>query len=421
MKSDYVIIGGGLAGISTLYELTIRGHEVVLLEEKDDVALETSYANGGMLTPSMADPWNSPGIAKHLIKSLNNQHSAMKLHLSALPGMAFWGLKFLRNSTKKRYYAATKASFELAKFSLNRINELIEELNIQNDHNKKGTMKVFTNNQSFSNQIKIAKMLSELGLNYSPLNNHETIKVEPLLSNTKEKIIGSIYYEDDCSGDARLFTKKLANESVKLGAKIFTKTKVEKITRHKNKITGLETANKFISTSNIIIAAGNNTPSLTKRFGLNPSIKPVKGYSLTFELNGKNQLPRIPVIDDSMHAAIVPLGKRLRAVGTAELAGFDKSIPNERIDNLKYLFKRLYPDLNETVNWANVKPWAGLRPMSADSLPFIGKVKNIKGLWINSGHGHLGWTMSSGSAILISDLIEGKKPSIDPLPYRIYR
>ena len=421
MKSDYVIIGGGLAGVSTLYELTRREHEVLLLEEKEDVALETSFANGGMLTPSMADPWNSPGIAKHLIKSINNPYSAMKIRLTALPSMTLWGLKFLMNSRPIKYHSATQASFELATFSLKRINYLIEELNIQNDHSKNGTMKIFTNDKSYKEQVKIAEMLKQHGLAYRTLNYDETINIEPLLSNTKEDIIGSIYYEDDGSGDARLFSKKLAEESLRLGSKILTNTRVDKIIKREDKVTGVKTNNNFITTSNVIIAAGNYTPFLTRQFGVKPNIKPVKGYSLTFELNGTNQLPHLPVIDDSMHAAIVPLGKRLRAVGTAELAGYNKSIPNERIDNLKYFFKRLYPELYKKADWNNSKLWAGLRPMSSDSLPYIGKINNVEGLWVNSGHGHLGWTMSSGSAYLLADIIEGKNPLINPNPYRVHR
>jgi D-amino-acid dehydrogenase len=421
MKSDYVIIGGGLAGVSTLYELTKRGQDVILLEEKNDIALETSFANGGMLTPSMADPWNSPGIAKHLINSLNDPYSAMKLRLKAIPGMAQWGLKFLYNSTPRKYYAATKASFELSKFSLNKINNLIDELNIQNDYLTNGTIKVFKNEKPLLQQIKIANMLSKLGMKFKVLNSNETIKIEPLLIDSADEIIGSIYYKDDASGDARLFTKALEVQVKKLGAKIITNSKVKKIIKDKNIIAGVETENNFIRTSNVIISAGNNSPSLVSQFGIKLSIKPVKGYSLTFELEGTNQLPRLPVIDDSMHAAIVPLGKRLRAVGTAELAGFDKTIPRERIENLKFLFKRLYPNLFTKIDWGKAKPWAGLRPMSADSLPFIGKFKNIEGLWINSGHGHLGWTMSLGSASLLADLILNTQTSINPFPYRADR
>jgi len=420
MKNDIIILGGGLAGVTTLYELTRRGHKATLIEENSEVGLETSFANGGMLTPSMSDPWNKPGVGKQLITSFFDPYSAMKLRIKALPSLYNWGIKFLYNSSTYRHRQSTISSFKLAKFSVKYIKHMQNELELDIDSSNNGTMKVFRTENGITKPLEIAEMLKPYGLVYEVLSSSEIIEVEPQLAYSKDKLFGAIYYPDDGAGDARMFTVAIANKAIEMGAKIQTGVRIEKILSNGKEIIGLKTKDKTIDASRLVVTAGNHSPSLLLPLGLIINIKPVKGYSLTFSTKGTNQLPKIPVIDDSMHTAIVPLGQRLRAVGTAEFSGFDKSIPKERIKNLRNLFENLYPNLASEVKWEESIPWAGLRPMSADGLPLIGSTR-IKGLWLNTGHGHLGWTMSAGAAKIIVDIMLKEKTSIDSSPFRVDR
>lgn len=420
MKNDIIILGGGLAGATTLYELTRRGQKATLIEANSELGMETSFANGGMLTPSMSDPWNKPGVGKHLITSFFNPYSSMKLRIKAIPSLYNWGIKFLYHSSPSRHRKSTISSFNLANLSVKYIRHMQNELQLDIDGSNNGTMKVFRTENAITKPLEIAKMLKPFGLVYEVLSNSEIIEIEPQLAYSKDKLFGAIYYPEDGAGDARMFTLAIANKAIEMGARIQTGVKVEKILSNGKEILGIKTTDKIIDASQLVVTAGNQSPSLLSPLGIKLNIKPAKGYSLTFSTKDTNELPKIPVIDDSMHTAIVPLGQRLRAVGTVEFAGFDKSIPKERIKNLRNLFKHLYPNLASKVEWEKSIPWAGLRPMSADGLPLIGST-HIKGLWINTGHGHLGWTMSAGSAKILVDIILKEKSSIDCSPFRVDR
>ncbi len=415
-----IVVGGGIIGAATLYELASRGVPAVLLEAGEGIALDTSYANGGMLTPSMPDPWNSPGVGKHLFFSLFDRYSAMKLRLHSVPGLVGWGLAFLRNSTPSRHRAATIANFRLATLSVGRTDELRVALNLDHDASTAGTIKIFETRNALSASLAVAELLAPMGLRFSELDRTGAIELEPALLHIKERIHGALHYPDDRSGDAHVFARGIAAKALSLGAQIRPRTRVRRLVMENRRIAGVETDQGLERAENIVLAAGNDTARLAGGVGIRLPIKPVKGYSLTWQAEDPSHLPRHPVVDDALHAAIVPLGRRIRAVGTAEFAGVDKVLSPERIDNLFRLFRRIYPALAAKVEPAMAQRWTGLRPVSADGCPFIGETP-VDGLWINSGHGHLGWTMAAGSAELLVDLMSSKTPKIAPAPYRVVR
>lgn len=421
MKDETVIIiGGGLAGAAALFELSRRGSPATLLEAREGVALETSFANGGMMTPSMPEPWNGPGVGRHLFASLFDPASPMKLRPHAIPGLAFWGLRFLRNSAPARYRAAATANYALASYSARKTEAWRAAFALDYDAARGGSMKIFERREAMAEQLEAARCLAAVGLRFEVADTDRAVEIEPELAEIRGRIAGALFYPDDGVGDAHKFARALAAQSQKLGANIRAGARARAIKSDGDKVTGVMTDEGLIETGRVVIAAGNASPALARAVGVHLPIKPVKGYSLTFQMTGRNPKPRVAVIDESMHAAMVPIGDRLRAVGTAEFAGDDKTLRRERIENLQKFFAKVYPTLARELDPSAGEPWAGLRPMSADGMPFIGETR-VKGLWVNSGHGHLGWTMAAGSASLLADLMAGKAPEIDSTPFRIHR
>lgn len=403
----FLIVGGGLAGVSTLYELTSRGHEAVLIEAADALGLGASFANGGMLTPSMPDPWNGPGVLHHLFSSLFDSTSAMKLHLSQIPDLVGWGLRFLTHSTAERHRASTLANFLLSAASLTATEGLRAQLGLAYDGCGYGTLKFFESANALAGPLAISRRLAEWGLRFEVLDAQRAVAVEPQLAPIRDRIHAALYFPDDRTGDARQYLLALAGITQSMGAEIVTGRRAERLVTANGEVTGLIVDGEYRA-GQVVLCAGIDAPRLAGGFGVHLPIKPAKGYSLTIDMTSLGQdKPRLPVIDDAMHAAVVPLGDRLRLVGTAEFAGRDTRVNPARIDTLVTLFRRVYPHLAERLDTDNGVRWAGLRPMSADGRPFIG-ASEVAGLWLNCGHGHLGWTMAAGSARILADCIERK-------------
>lgn len=413
-KQRFIIIGGGLIGVSTLYELVSRGHQATLFEAEEDLGLGASFANGGMLTPSMPDPWNGPGVAAHLMASLFDPKSSMKLHLSQVPALAGWGLRFLAASGRTRHQATTLANYRLCAKSVERTRALTAQLALQFDQSDAGTLKIFESAQAMAGPLELAQRLSEqAGLRFERLDAAGAVAAEPQLAAIGERIAGALHFPDDGVGDARKFVLALADKARELGGAIRLGARVDKLLTRNGRIEGVASGGED-HRGEVVLCSGVWSPELARQAGLPMPVKPAKGYSVSVSAGGLgNRMPRIPVIDDAMHAAVVPIGDRLRFVGTAEFAGFNRRIDQPRVDNLIALFERVYPDLAGDLDMSQAKPWAGLRPMSAEGRPIIQKSPR-EGLWLNCGHGHLGWTMASGSAELLADLIDGKPNALAP-------
>lgn len=413
-----IIVGGGLAGVTTLYMLAARGENALLLEATGDVAMGASHANGGMITPSMADPWNAPGVQRHLVSSLFSPGSALKLRVEQIPRLARWGLAFLHAATTARHVASTRANFLLAARSAQATWALAAELGIAFAANELGTLKVFETAAAMAGPLTMARHLAPLGLNFNAVDARGAVMLEPCLAPVADRIHGALFYPDDRVGDARLFTQRLAAIARQNGATLQTNASVERITRHRGGGFTVATAKGALQAGRVVVAAGTATPRLLRQFGVWLPIAPAKGYSLTFDLPRTAAQPRIAVVDDAMHAAVVPIGERLRVVGTAEFAGFDRAINPGRVANLAALLAKLYPTIATDLDLDQGLAWAGLRPMSADGRPFIGESR-VPGLWVNSGHGHLGWTKAVGSAQLLIQLMLGDRPGFDPAPFAL--
>ena len=415
-----LIIGGGLIGLATAQVLVERGEHVRVLEAREGVGLETSFANGGLLTPSMPEPWNGPGVYRHLAASLFRSSSSMQLRLRALPSLLSWGIKFLRNSTPGRFYSATDDNYRLAVYSLNKTLALSERLQLDYDFLDAGTLSVFQNAEPMAERQAISDHLARHGMTSVTVDRDEIVVLEPLLKDVADKLIGGIWFPDDASGDAHLFCRELAREVIAGGGEIDTGMRVTGLILRNGKMTGVDTNRGRIDASRVVVAAGVYSPHLLRGVGHALPVKPAKGYSVTVDAEGLGELPGVAIQDDESHAVISRFGNRIRVVGTAEFAGFDTSIGKARIDNLFGVLESLLPDLASRADRASAEAWAGLRPMSNDGRPFIGS-GNIEGLFINAGHGALGWTMAMGSAHLLADQILDRPTEIDGSPFSATR
>ena len=415
-----LVIGAGLLGLCTAKALLDRGEAVRIVESREAVALETSFANGGMLTPSLPEPWNDPGVHRHLAASLFDPKSAMKLHLHAVPSLFFWGMKFLRNSASPRYFRACEDNFRLASYSLQRMQALMRKSKLDFSHGTGGTLSVFRNAKDLQNKKAVSDRLAALGMRYELLDSDGIVELEPALERVRNELVAGIHFVDDEFGDAQSFCKALADIIRASGAEIDTGVHVSEILHANGRVTGVRAGDGMIAAKRVVLAAGPWSRRLLRPVGISLPVQPAKGYSVTIDVAGLGGTPRIPVLDDTMHAGVTPLDHRLRLVGTAEFTGFNTRIDQVRVDNLFDMLKALFPLVDARIDRSKALPWAGLRPMSADGKPVIGGTA-IDGLYLNAGHGQLGWTLAMGSAELLADLMQGTQPAIDPAPFSLNR
>ena len=414
--NQIVIIGGGLQGLATAFTLLQRGENVLVLERDSDVASSTSFANAGMLTPSQSAPWNSPDDILQILSGIGKKDSPMAMSPFAIPSLITWGLKFLVNSTPKRFDRITSNLFTLGSYSKDLTKDLREKFNLSYDESERGTLKIYRKPETFEKAIK------KLSLNFpdmqdlNVLESDQLIQLEPQLKDIQTDLSGGIHFSNDEIGDAYKFCKQLEDLIRSNGGRILTNTKINKILVDKNKINCVVTDRAILQTKRVIVCAGSWSKDLLKKVRLNLPVTPVKGYSLTYDTNGLNNVPKISIVDESIHTAITPFEHRIRIAGTAEFVKFDDRIHPKREAYLNNMLRNIYPNLFSQIDRSEGKIWHGFRPMSADGLPFLGKTK-IEGLYVNCGQGHLGWTLAMGSAALLADQVQDKVSDIDIEPY----
>lgn len=407
-----IIIGGGLAGVTSFYELAARGHKVQLVDAAPAPAQGASFANGGVLHPSLPDPWNNPGIGRTLFASLFDPLAPMKLHVGQLPNLIGWGLSFLRHSARARHKAITRANFELAHYSTRQTDALRQRLNLNYEQAEPGTLKLLRSEAEKADALVMADMLAAQGLRYEVLDRTALLAREPVLAEAEEGLLGALYAPDDRVGNARLFCEGLLEAALAAGGTARFDTEVVRLQISDGCVTGVQLADGETMQGDVVLCAGAQAAKLAAQAGVSLPIRPAKGYSLTLDAAQLTTRLTHPLVDPELHIAVTPLGDKIRILGMAEFAGFDTHIDPRRLVLLRGFFERLFPAMAQELDWENGQGWAGLRPMSADGRPFIGPSAR-DGLWLNCGHGHLGWTMAVGSARLLTDLYEGRQPEID--------
>jgi len=414
------IIGAGLLGVTTAYFLARNGHQVTVVDRCEGPALETSFANGSMLTPSQAGPWNMPGLLSRLVRWTGSEGAPFLFSLRVLPSLFGWGTAFLYNSGISRYRVNLQKNARLAAYSMEILKRMREELDLHYDQSQAGTMKLYRNESDFSQALKLHELYKNVTIPVEVLDRQGVIRREPALSAARNEIAGGIFYPEDESGDAHQFCRQIAGHAQALGTQFRYNETVRGFARGGTLIKTIQTDTGSIEADIFIVAAGSYSRKLLRPLGISIPIQPVKGYSLTMDAAEGVARPVLPVVDESRHISIAPLGNRIRIGGSAEIRGYDTTIDKKRLEMIYRYFNELYPGLCGEHDPATANHWAGLRPYTCDGVPVIGGYR-YENLFVNTGHGHLGWTMSAGSGKLLADLISHGKPELDLHPYRLER
>ncbi len=413
-----IVIGSGVIGVTTAYYLSLRGYEVTVLDREEGPARETSFANAAMLTPSMAQPWNAPGCWRILLASFGRSDAALQLRLRALPAVATWGVTFLRNSRAAAFERNTLSNFQLASYSLEVMQSLRQQTHIEYGRAAGGSLSVFRDQGALDRACAVANQLVAAGLSFRRLSTGQLVELEPALAPIAHRFTGAIHYPADETGDAYRFCVALADHARQQGVKFCFRSEVPSLEVRSGRVTAAIGDRQLFVADRYIVAAGSYSTPLLRSVGVRLPVRPAKGYSITFDDHQGRKSLRLPVVDEHLHAVIVPLEGAIRVAGTVEFAGYDRSLSPNRIRDLMVLLQEMLPQAQ--LDPAAGKPWCGLRPASADGVPIIGATP-VSNLLVSTGHGHLGWTMAAGSAKLLTDLLAGGSPAIDPAPYALAR
>lgn len=416
-----VVIGAGLLGLTTAWFLRQHGCEVTVIDRAEGPGRETSFANGGMLHASQANPWNEPGVFGHALKMLGKEDAALLIRLRALPGMLGWGLRFVRESQPSRYLRNFEKNAHLARYSLAMMQTLRDAVGTDYDYAARGTLKLFRDAAGVDAAARLCRQLADWGIAFEVVDGAGAVRLEPALAPIGERLAGGLYFPGDESGDAHRFCELLAQAAAAQGVQFAYRSPLKRLLRSDDRLLGVSTvAGAYYEADAFVLAAGSYSAPLAKELGIAVPVRPAKGYSITVGCGDWSAPPTLPVIDDFLHAAVCPLGDRLRVAGTAEFAGYDLRLTPSRIANLFGLLKQLYPAIEPWLDPTRVQSWTGLRPMSADGVGIMGATP-VRNLFLNTGHGPLGWTMAAGAGKLVADEIAGTAPALDLAPYRLAR
>ena len=411
-----VVLGAGIVGVTSAYQLAKAGHEVTVVDRQQGPALETSFANAGEVSFGYCSPWAAPGIPMKAVKWLFMHHAPLILRPKVDGAMLSWLVKMLSNCTSERYAINKSRMLRLADYSRTSLAQVREETGIAYDERMQGTLQLFRTQQQLDASAKDVKALAADGIPYEVLDPEGCIRVEPALRHVREKIVGGLLTPKDETGDCFKFTNALAAKAVELGVRFQYGTTIKGLDVQGGQVRGVVTDRGRVDGDAVVVALGSYSPIMLRPLGIKFSVYPVKGYSLTIPITDPSRSPESTVMDETYKIAITRLGDRIRVGGMAEISGYTNDLGLARRQTLEHSVTDLFPGGDV----AKASFWSGLRPMTPDGTPVIGPTK-IKGLFLNTGHGTLGWTMSSGSARVISDLVSGRKPDIDATDLAISR
>ncbi|MFQ2499236.1 D-amino acid dehydrogenase [Aeromonas caviae] len=405
---DIVVLGGGVVGVTSAWYLAKAGHKVTLLERRDGVALETSHANAGQISPGYASPWAAPGIPLKAAKWLLQKHAPFTVRPTSDPFQLRWMLKMFANCTPAAYAVNKGRMVRLAEYSRDCMKQLRGELALDYEGRQLGTLQLFRSQAQLDASQRDIAVLEEYGVPYQSLNADGCEEVEPALARVRGKVVGGLRLPGDETGDCFRFTQALADEARRLGVNFVFNCAIDEVEIAKGRAVAVRAGEQHFQADAIVCALGSYGTGFLRPLGIELPVYPVKGYSLTLPMTDAEGAPRSTVLDETYKVAITRFDERIRVGGMAELSGFNLALNPRRHDTLAMVVRDLFP---QGGNLEQATFWTGLRPMTPDGTPLVGP-SPIPGLWLNTGHGTLGWTMAAGSGQLLSDLISGNTPDI---------
>ncbi|MEL0629324.1 D-amino acid dehydrogenase [Psychromonas aquatilis] len=405
-----LILGSGVIGVTSAWYLAKSGHDVTVIDRQSTVANETSFANAGQISPGYSAPWAAPGIPIKAMKWLMQELAPLKISIKDLDTETMlWMTKLVANCNTKDYHRNKSRMMRVAEYSRDCLRAIREEININYDHRTQGTMQVFRTRTQVESAKKDIQVLTECGVEHKVLSAEDCLDYEPALKHTIHKIVGGLHLPNDETGDCHQFVTELAKDCERMGVKFVMNTSIEKLNKQGNEITGVATDKGEFKADTYLMALGSYSTHMLANVGIKVPVYPVKGYSLTLPIEDYSAAPESTVMDETYKVAITRLGDRIRVGGTAEIAAYNTTLLEKRRKNIEYSIAELFPHAGDL---GKAEFWSGLRPMTPDGTPILGKT-NIDNLFLNTGHGTLGWTMSLGSAKFVSDVMNDQTPDID--------
>ena len=403
-----IVLGSGVIGTTSAYYLAKAGHEVTVIDRQPEAGLETSFANAGEVSPGYAAPWAGPGVPAKAVKWLLMRHSPLVVRPALDPQMWRWMLQMLANCNGKSYAVNKGRMVRLAEYSRDCLVELRADTGIAYDERSQGTLQVFRTQKQLDGAAGDIAVLKQYGVPYALLDPAGCEQVEPALARVRDKFVGGLRLPGDETGDCFMFTQALARMAEELGVTFRQGVSIERLVKQGGKITSVLTSAGEFKADAYVLALGSYSPIVLREIGLRIPVYPVKGYSITIPVADAAGAPESTVMDETFKVAITRLGDRIRVGGTAEIAGYDLTLRAARKETLVHSVSDLFPRGGDT---AKASFWCGLRPMTPDGTPVIGATA-VDNLYLNTGHGTLGWTMACGSARVLADLVTGRAPEI---------
>lgn len=402
-----IVLGSGVIGVASAYYLAQQGAEVTVLDRQSGPAEETSFGNAGQISPGYSTPWAAPGIPFKAVKWMFQHHAPLAINLDGSMWQLQWMAQMLKNCNPQSYAVNKERMMRVAEYSRDCLRELRKDTGINYENRAKGTLQLFRKEAQMEAVQRDISVLQECGVSYELLNANELGRVEPALANTQDKLVGGLHLPNDETGDCYLFTNALAQIAKELGVNFQFNQNVEKLIVEGDEIKGVQVNGKVLTADRYVLAFGSYSRDFLKPLDLQLPVYPVKGYSLTIPIIDPAFAPQSTVLDETYKIAITRFDQRIRVGGMAELSGFNLGLNEDRRATLQMVTQDLFPG----GDMAQASFWTGLRPMTPDSTPIIGATR-FKNLFLNTGHGTLGWTMACGSGKLISDIVLNHKTEI---------
>ena len=407
-----MILGAGVVGVSSAWYLAQAGHEVTVVDRQPSPGQETSFANGGQISVSHAEPWSNPHAPMRALSWMGREDAPLLFRLRWDTALFDWSLRFLRECTPGRTRINIRDIVSLALYSRDQLKVLRDETGIEYDHLERGILHVYTDDKEFSAAVEASKVLSEFGCERKTVSADDCVAIEPALKAARPILVGGDFTAADESGDALQFTEKLAALCSARGVSFRYGTTVEKLATEGGEIVGavVKSASgaEVLAADAYVLALGSYSPFLLRSLGMRLPVYPAKGYSATVPLSASSVAPTVAMTDDGHKLVFSRLGQRLRIAGTAEFNGYNTELNSVRCQALMQRTHQLFPELRVA---GEPEFWCGLRPSTPSNVPFVGR-SAVPRLFLNTGHGTLGWTMACGSGKVLADIISGRSPEI---------
>ncbi|MDO9420357.1 MAG: D-amino acid dehydrogenase [Herminiimonas sp.] len=413
-----IVLGSGIIGTASAWFLHKAGHDVTVIDRQPGAAQETSFANGCQISVSHAEPWANPAAPMKVLKWLGKEDAPLLYRFRPEWLQWKWALSFLRECTPARTADNIRQIVAISEYSRQTLQSVRAETGIGYDHLTRGILHFYTEQKEFDESLAAAKLMCELGCQRNSISADEVVRIEPALASIRDKIVGGDFTESDESGDVYKFTSGLAAKAAEVGVQFQFNTTVTRLITEGSgahaKISGVEVItpdgrHQVLHADAFVLAMGSFSTQLAKPLGIDLMIYPGKGYSATYAITNPDAAPSVSLTDDGYKLVVSRLGDRLRVAGTCELNGYTRELNTTRCEAITRRTQELFPG---ACDYENPVYWTGLRPMTPSNVPYIGKTK-FSNLFLNTGHGTLGWTMGCGSGRAVAEIISGHKPEVD--------